>query len=204
MALLEVDGAPLARDGDDEIRLAAEQRRRLQDIDDGGDCGSYLDSRKLTDEEYDAWRRYRIRRDLVGLMVSSGNLLIGEGLQLDPDRVRPADVQAPAVAEGADLVGHHPHRGVERHQVRLGAPDVVDQLPRGVREALRPTPAQLRGEVGQASGDGLQVADHVLRLAREADHDRQVGVLLDRRRGESEREQDRAERRHQARPTARR
>lgn len=33
-------------------------------------------------------REIQIRRDLVGLMVSSGNLLIGEGLQLDPARVR--------------------------------------------------------------------------------------------------------------------
>ena len=34
-------------------------------------------------------REIQIRRDLVGLMVSSGNLLIGEGLRLDPARVGP-------------------------------------------------------------------------------------------------------------------
>jgi uncharacterized protein (TIGR02421 family) len=34
-------------------------------------------------------REIQIRRDLVGLMVSSGNLLIGEKLQLDPARVVP-------------------------------------------------------------------------------------------------------------------
>jgi uncharacterized protein (TIGR02421 family) len=34
-------------------------------------------------------REIQIRRDLVGLMVSSGNLLIGEGIQLDPARVAP-------------------------------------------------------------------------------------------------------------------
>lgn len=34
-------------------------------------------------------REIQIRRDLVGLMVSSGNLLIGEGLQLDRARVVP-------------------------------------------------------------------------------------------------------------------
>jgi uncharacterized protein (TIGR02421 family) len=34
-------------------------------------------------------RDIQIRRDLVGLMVSSGNLLIGESLQLDPSRVVP-------------------------------------------------------------------------------------------------------------------
>jgi uncharacterized protein (TIGR02421 family) len=34
-------------------------------------------------------REIQIRRDLVGLMVSSGNLLIGEDLDLDPARVEP-------------------------------------------------------------------------------------------------------------------
>jgi uncharacterized protein (TIGR02421 family) len=34
-------------------------------------------------------REIQIRRDLVGLMVSSGNLLIGETLRLDADRVEP-------------------------------------------------------------------------------------------------------------------
>lgn len=34
-------------------------------------------------------REIQIRRDLVGLMVSSGNLLIGESLRLDPERVLP-------------------------------------------------------------------------------------------------------------------
>jgi uncharacterized protein (TIGR02421 family) len=41
-------------------------------------------------EQYPAFdRTIQIRRDLVGLMVSSGNLLIGEDLRLDPARVRP-------------------------------------------------------------------------------------------------------------------
>jgi uncharacterized protein (TIGR02421 family) len=41
-------------------------------------------------ERYPAFdREIQIRRDLVGLMVSSGNLLIGQDLRLDPARVRP-------------------------------------------------------------------------------------------------------------------
>ena len=37
LALLEVDRLALARDGDDEVRLPAQQRRRLQHVDDRGD-----------------------------------------------------------------------------------------------------------------------------------------------------------------------
>ena len=42
LTLLDVDGLSRRGDGADEVRLAAEKRRRLQDVDDGGDFRNFF------------------------------------------------------------------------------------------------------------------------------------------------------------------
>jgi uncharacterized protein (TIGR02421 family) len=83
----------------DELRRLAEDLLRTIELPRRGD-GPAVDAasfREVALAELDHYRRQypgldrevQIRRDLVGLMVSSGNLLIGADLQLDPTRVLP-------------------------------------------------------------------------------------------------------------------